>query len=251
VEQDLSSTEMNWHIRFTQQANWTRDLRKYIFEKIGLGNAQSVLEVGCGTGAILSEIPSQPSIYGLDINLNSLIECQIHAPRAFLTGGNALELPYRNKTFDNVYCHFLLLWVHDPLQALREMKRVTRSGGIIIAFAEPNYLDRLDRPDELIPLGQWQTEALKRQGADPGIGGRLVELFDEAGIRLIETGTIQSQEIEPSAEEWKLEWDVIEFDLKGWIPEKDIQKMKELDKEAREQKTRVLYVPTHFAWGRV
>ena len=240
---------MNWHTRYSQQANWTRDLRKYIFEKVGLENAQHVLEVGCGTGAILSEILNPLGIYGLDINLNSLIECHIHAPRAFLTEGNALELPYPNKTFDIVYSHFLLVWIQNPLQVLGEMKRAARSGGYVIAFAEPNYLKRLDRPYELIPLGQWQTEALIRLGADPGIGARLADLFFEAGIDIIETGIIQSQEIEPSSEEWELEWDVIESDLKGSISNQDIHNMKRLDKQAREQKMRVLHVPTHFAWG--
>ena len=103
----------------------------------------------------------------------------------------------------------------------------------------------------MIQLGKWQTEALIRHGADPGLGGRLAELFFEAGIHIIETGVIQSQGNEFSSEEWKLEWDVLESDLKGWVPDQDIQEMKRLDQQARRQKTRLLHVPTHFAWGRV
>jgi hypothetical protein len=136
------------------------------------------------------------------------------------------------------------------LQALREMKRVTRSGGYVIAFAEPDYADRIDEPAELILLGKWQTEALVRQGADPSVGGRLAELFSQAGINIMETGTIRSQANEPSAEDWEIEWDVIESDLAGWVPDADIQKMKRVDKAAREQGTRILHVPTNFAWGR-
>ena len=84
---------MNWHTRYTQQANWTRDLRAYIFDKVGLKNARRVLEVGCGTGAILSELPKLPSVCGLDINLDTLTECRVHAPRALLIQGDALQLP--------------------------------------------------------------------------------------------------------------------------------------------------------------
>jgi hypothetical protein len=148
-----------------------------------------------------------------------------------------------------VYCHFLLLWVNDPLQALREMKRVSRKH--VIAFAEPDYSQRFDKPDELVPLGKWQTEALHRQGANPGFGGRLAGSFFQAGMEIIETGTIQGAGNEPSLEDWEMEWAVIESDLAGSVPGEDIQKMKLLDQAARERGARVLHVPTHFAWGHV
>ncbi len=150
-----------------------------------------------------------------------------------------------------VYAHFWLLWVREPLRAILEMKRVTQKDGYVVAFAEPDYLERVDQPEELIPLGKWQTEALIRQGADPSVGARLGQLFFEAGIRVVETGTIQGQAREPSLEEWALEWQVIESDLKGWIPEPELQKMKRFDREAYEKKTRRLHVPTYYAWGRV
>lgn len=242
---------MNWHTRYTQQAAWTRDLRRYIFEKVDLIHAGRVLEVGCGTGAILSELPTSPKLYGLDIDPAALAECRVHAPDAFLIRGNALQLPYPDHSFDISYSHFLLLWVDDPLQALREMKRVTRSGGHVIAFAEPDYSARVDEPRELIPLGRWQTEALARQGADPTLGARLGELFHQAQIPIVETGTIQGQRNEPSPKEWELEWDVIEWDLARSHSDAEIQKMKRLDRQARERGTRQLHVPTHFAWGRI
>lgn len=240
---------MNWHTRYTQQASWTRDLRDYIFNKAGLNPSYRILEVGCGTGAILSSFSTFPIVYGLDIDHRNLRDCRIHAPNAVLVEADVKTLPYPDESFDITYSHFLLLWVGDPLRALLEMKRVTRPSGYVIAFAEPDYLNRVDAPKELVQLGKWQTESLIRQGADPGIGSRLAELFHEAGIHIIETGTIQGQVNEAPPDEWKLEWDVIESDLAGWVPDADIQKMKLVDKRAREQKTRVMHVPTHFAWG--
>jgi len=185
----------------------------------------------------------------LDIDPAALAQCQIHAPIASLVEGNTLQLPYPAGVFDIVYCHFLLLWVRDPLQALIEMKRVGKPGAHIIAFAEPDYTARVDEPRELAPLGQWQAESLKRQGADPSLGARLADLFFRAGIKLLETGTIQSVDRDPSYEEWELEWAVIESDLAGFVPGEDIHKMKILDQQARARGERVLYVPTHFAWG--
>jgi ubiquinone/menaquinone biosynthesis C-methylase UbiE len=242
---------MDWHRRYLQQANWTRDLRTYLFKRAGLDHASHVLEVGCGTGAVLSELPDHPALHGVDIDHESLARCQIHAPAASLTQGDALHLPYPNKVFDIVYCHFLLLWVGNPLQALLEMKRVAKTGAHVIAFAEPDYTARVDEPRELVHLGYWQAKSLKRQGADPGLGAQLADLFFKAGLEIIETGIIQGQNHELTPEGWEIEWSVIESDLAGYISREEILKMKKLDQEARARGERVLYVPTYFAWGRV
>ncbi|MHB8776803.1 MAG: class I SAM-dependent methyltransferase [Anaerolineales bacterium] len=238
---------MNWHTRYLQQAAWTRELREYLFDKAGLAGANRVLEVGCGTGAILREIHSSASLHGLDLQPASLVECRIHAPLVSLTHGDAHFLPYQDHSFDIVYCHFLLLWVNDPLQVVREMARV---GRIVLALAEPDYSQRVDEPASLKTLGEWQTEALIRQGANPCFGASLAETFYQAGIRLIETGPIQFAEKKRSADEWENEWAVIEADLADSIAGEDIQKMKILDEQARRRGERVLNVPTFFAWGK-
>lgn len=240
---------MDWHKRYLQQAQWTRDLRAYLFKQADLSDKSRVLEVGCGTGAILSELPNHISLHGLDIDSAALTQCRSNVPAASLIQGDALQLPYSSENFDIVYCHFLLLWVRDPLQALLEMKRVGKSGAHIIAFAEPDYTARIDEPIELTPLGKWQTESLVRQGADPGLGGRLADLFSRAGIEVVETGTIQNADQEPSTEEWEIEWAVLESDLTGSVPREDIQILKRLDQQAWKQGKRKLHVPTYFAWG--
>ena len=240
---------MDWHRRYLQQAQWTRELRAYLFEQASLSDVSRVLEVGCGTGAILSELTELQELHGLDIDPAALAQCQIHIPAAHLVRGDGLQLPFPENTFDIVYCHFFLLWVHDPLQALLEMKRVTKAGAAIFAFAEPDYTARLDEPPALIPLGQWQAESLRRQGADPSLGARLADLFFRAGIQIVETGTLKSGEGDPSANDWETEWAVIESDLAGFIPAHDIHKMKVLDRQARERGERTLHVPTYFAWG--
>lgn len=243
---------MNWHRRYLQQAAWTRELRLYLFKKAGLAQARRVLEVGCGTGAILGDLSTRAALHGLDLDPAALTKCRLAAPTALLARGDALALPYPSQIFDITYCHFLLLWVKDPLQTLREMQRVTRSGGSVLALAEPDYQSRTDKPDELAVLGRQQTESLRSQGADPGLGARLADLFFRAGIRIVETGAIQSRGKEALAiQEWEDEWAVLESDLAGRVAADEIQRMKAVDQGARARGERLLDVPTYFAWGQV
>ena len=241
---------MNWHVRFTQQANWTRELRDYLFQRTGLESAGRVLEVGCGTGAVLSGIRTG-ALHGLDLRPASLMEARVHAPAASLTCADALSLPYPDASFDITFCHFLLLWVREPRRALLEMRRVTRPGGSVLALAEPDYSARVDEPAELAVLGRWQAESLHRQGADPSLGGRLAELFFQAGIELVETGAIESRGRDALAPlEWELEWAVLEHDLAEFVPLEEVQQLKRMDAQARARGVRLLHVPTYFAWGR-
>lgn len=242
---------MNWHERYTQQARWTEDLRRYLLEKAGIAEAKRVLEAGCGTGAILSSMNTTAQLHGLDISRDVLNQARIHIPRSHLACGDVLNLPYPNFSFDITLCHFLMLWVKNPLQAAREMARVTRPGGNVLALAEPDYSKRVDKPDSLSPLGRWQAEALRQQGADPEFGARLADTFRQAGIEIVETGIIQKSTGIATRQDWELEWQVLEADLEGSIPDLELKRMKRLDEQVRVKGVRNLFVPTYFAWGRV
>ena len=243
---------MDWHERFLQQATWTRELRSYLFEQAGLSRARRVLEVGCGTGAILADLSTPAAVHALDLDPARLVELGLHAPGVAPIRGDAHELPFSMGVFDITFCHFLLLWLSNPLKALGEMRRVTCPGGAILALAEPDYESRVDKPEELAPLGRWQADALRRKGADPGLGSHLADLFHQAGIRIIETGILRAAgRFMQSSAERDLEWAVLEADLAEWVPAREISKLKLLDEQAWERGERVLDVPTHFAWGRV
>ena len=71
---------MNWHERFRQQAGWTRDLRTYLFTRADLAHAKHVLEVGCGTGAVLQDLETPALLHGLDFDPARLAEARVHAP---------------------------------------------------------------------------------------------------------------------------------------------------------------------------
>jgi hypothetical protein len=108
----------------------------------------------------------------------------------------------------------------------------------------------VDKPDELAVFGRWQTESLRRQGADPFIGIRLPELFHQAGIRPVETGRLQMDgKPLPGPVDRELEWAVMEADLLGLVPVAEIQRLKRLDEAAWGRGERVLQVPTYWMLG--
>jgi SAM-dependent methyltransferase len=246
--------EFNWHDRFIQQASWTAALRMHLYKEADLDQASRILEVGCGTGVILRELPgsTKAKIHGLDLDHSRLLEARNNTSTCGYTQGDALTLPYPAQVFDVTFCHFLLMWVINPLQTLIEMRRVTRPGGAVILMAEPDYSQRIDLPSELEILGEMQTKSLQTQGADPFIGEKLLSLLKQAGINLAETGILEKEQPGSwDANAWELEWGVLESDLEGILPLSDLESLRSIDLASRLSEQRTLYVPTHFAWGRV
>lgn len=246
----------DWHQRFQQQANWTRDLRRYLLERSGAERASWILSVGCGTGAILQELvdqgPGGQQFFGLDINEKFLILARQNVPQAHLVCGDAHRLPYPDASFDLSLCHFLLLWVQNPAQVLAEMRRVTRRGQAVLVLAEPDYGGRIDYPHEFEQLGKWQQTALIRQGADPQIGRQLTGLLVQAGLKEVESGVLGGQWSGwPSQDSWESEWAMLRADLADSLTPGQFESLQKMDKRAWQRGERVLYVPTFYAWGLV
>lgn len=255
----MTLSTIDWQNRFAQQASWTGDLRNYLYEKIGLENASRILDLGCGTGALIHELltNSNANLHGLDI---SRAHMKLIPPeeRLSLTQGDAHQTPYPNHYFEVSLCHFTLLWVVNPFQVLKEMVRITEPGGTILALAEPDYGGRIDYPAELEKLGALQKDSLRLQGADPLMGRKLAGLFHEAGLESIETGVLGGQWSDninqTGHENWQSEWEVLEWDLNKITDELDfseVAKLKKVDKTAWAAGQRVLYVPTFYAVGKV
>lgn len=243
-----------WHQRYQTQASWTRSVREHILQEYYSRSPNRVLDLGCGTGALIDDFRFIPpeNIYGLDISLDNLKFAQTEYPLTGFTAGDAHFLPFHDDAFDFAFCHYVLMWVDNPAAVISEMIRVTQKGGIICAFAEPDYGGRIDYPEVLTKLGFLQEAALIRQGADPRMGRKLSGLLYTAGLSDINVGVIGANWRENASEnDSESEWQMLINDLEGHVPKNEIKQMREIDIEARMDQSRILYVPTFFAYGRV
>ena len=230
-------------------------LRDYLVQqKIHLARSARVLEVGCGTGAVLAEIQKylDNPIHGIEYNVARARESRRNVPQALLTAGDALHLPYADAAFDVTYCHFFLLWIKEPRLALQEMRRVTRRGGYVLLLAEPDYAARIDYPDTYRALGAAQRAALKHHGANPDIGRHIPELCEEAGLKLLESGILGAQwQQPPDPVAWHSEWEVIQADLSDRMSSQTLDDLKIKDWQDRVDGRRVLFVPVFYVLAQV
>lgn len=248
----MDLTTSQWHERYLQQSKWTAELREFIFNQIGFKGAGTVLEVGCGTGAVLSSLPGNPSIFGLDIQYPTLGFAKSKRQQTGLICGNAFTIPLADTSFDVTFCHYLFLWLKSPLNALREMKRVTKRGGFVVAFAEPDHAGRIDYPSELRELGALQSQSLAKQGVNLMSGRQISELFFLAGFTEIVSGVMAFQKPGAGLPDWfESEWQMLERDLGGSIAATRLADYKAADEHAWMEGSRILWVPTFYAFGRV
>ncbi|MEX1143546.1 MAG: methyltransferase domain-containing protein [Anaerolineales bacterium] len=241
------------HRRYVQQAGWTEPMRRHLLRRAGLPNARRVLEIGCGSGAVLRSIVRGPraELFGVDIDRGALQLALQQASEARLAAGDAHQLPYKEQAFDICFFHFVLLWLKEPAAALQEARRVTRLGGSVLALAEPDYSQRVDRPASLAQLGRLQTEALRNQGAQPEIGGQLAKLFGAASLDLVETGQLEPIAGPATSRDADLEWQVLRADLEDRVSEAELDRLAAEDLRARQGGERTLSVPTFYVWAKV
>ena len=99
----------------------------------------SWLDVGCGTAALsqtLLEMASPDSVLGIDPSEGylALARKQIQDRRAAFLLGDAQALPVESNVYDASVSGLVLNFVPHPDQALSEMIRAVRNGGIVAIY---------------------------------------------------------------------------------------------------------------------
>ncbi|MHB1085438.1 MAG: methyltransferase domain-containing protein [Thiobacillus sp.] len=172
---------------------FARLLNNYVV-RLALPPTARVLEVGCGSGAMLRSLARREDFTGTAIGVD---QCShfIDAARKFaqvekvdhrlvFQVGDAHRLDFPSATFDAVIAHTLISHVTEPAAVLREMARVVRPGGTIVIFDGDYASLTYAFPDHV--FGHQMDVALAcATFNNPRVMRDLPRLLPELGLRLM------------------------------------------------------------------
>ena len=164
----------------------TREAMAAALPHLRLEPGMRVLEVGCGAGGYTAMmavgLQGKGQWVGLDHDEALLAQARsgvaLDVPASF-EQGSALALPFPDESFDAVVSALLLCVLPSPLEALREMARVTKRNGVISSlscfcksgglplFHGVELWEGMERYAELEPRVR---SAFRRLVRNPGLG---------------------------------------------------------------------------------
>ena len=160
-----------------------------------LGNAERVLDVGCGTGELTRVLRAETggTVVGLDADADLLASVGQPTVR-----GDATRLPFADESFDLVVCQALLINLPDPGAAVREFARVATER---VAAVEPNNAAvTVESTVETEPPLARRARRFYLDGVDTDValGSDAADLFRDVGLSVVSTRRYdQVREIAP------------------------------------------------------
>jgi ubiquinone/menaquinone biosynthesis C-methylase UbiE len=104
-----------------------------------------VLEVGCGTGLMLSLYPPDTDLVALDVHREPLERARARGHGAAILHASVERLPFADASFDAVVSGLVFCSVPDPSQGLGEIRRVLKPGGRLLMLEHVQARNRFGR----------------------------------------------------------------------------------------------------------
>ncbi|MFI6348109.1 class I SAM-dependent methyltransferase [Streptomyces sp. NPDC050560] len=155
-----------------------------------------VLDVGCGPGTItadLAELVPDGHVTGIDSTEDILAKARATAAERGLANvdfvaGDVHALDHPDDTFCVVHAHQVLQHVGDPVQALREMRRVCKPGGYVaVRDADYSAMTWYPRSPGMDAWRDLYRRVARANGGEPDAGPRLKSWAMAAGFTDITT----------------------------------------------------------------
>ncbi len=166
---------------------------------------QRVLDVGCGPGALTSQLVERlgaGAVAAIDPSAPFVAAIRLRFPEVDVRLGAAEHLPFPDDSFDIAFAQLVVHFMTDPVAGLLEMARVTRPGGMVTACVWDHAGD--GGPLSVFWLAVHEIDPNARNEADlPGAReGHLVELCKAAGLEGVEPSTLTVRARFATFNEW-------------------------------------------------
>lgn len=115
---------------------YSRPLATAFVELVKARPDQRILDVGCGPGALTTELADRfgaRGLYAADPSELFVHALQRRCAGAFVVRAVAEKLPFADESFDLTLAQLVVPFMTDPVAGLRDMARVTRPGGTVAA----------------------------------------------------------------------------------------------------------------------
>jgi len=191
------------YLRF--MGRYSEPLAAQFADLAGVGSGQRLLDVGCGPGALTAELVNRvgpDAVSAVEPSASFVAAARERLPDVDIRQAAAERLPFGDAAFDAALAQLVVHFMADPVAGLREMGRVTQSGGVIAACV-------WDHAGGRGPLSAfWRAVRELDPAADDesnlaGVReGHLAELFAQAGLGVAEVTTLTVQVHQPGFDSW-------------------------------------------------
>jgi SAM-dependent methyltransferase len=171
----------------------------------GVGAGQTVLDVGCGPGALTAELVRRlgpESVAAVDPSEPFIAAARARHPGVDVRLSSAEDLPYPNDVFDATLAQLVVHFMADPVAGLAEMARVCRAEGVVAACVWDFAGERAPISAFWHAARELDADAEDESGLAGARAGHLEELFRAAGLTGIEEAVLSSNLSFASFDEW-------------------------------------------------
>lgn len=197
-EVDVLSAPTLKHLR---ERWWDDAFTTFLRETVQPRAGRRILDLGCGTGTAevrLSRLQlTQVSLVAVDLIPERVQQARAaarsHNIRASFAAADGSALPFADGVFDSAFCVAVLQHVPDVGAAVRELVRVTRSGGRVVAV-EPDNNARYFYSSEAAGTRAYEASAQffgslageRSDTTDSRVGPTLPTLFASNGLEVLD-----------------------------------------------------------------